>query len=170
VVCIPPDSEAGIDPVPDIVHGYHALHGGIAARHIAERHRRTLIVSLGGTDLWRLMNGLERADEVAKVLRSAGCITGAFDSFGEICRELLGDIKYVTVPRSVKIPDNDPVEPNQDTLRVVLPPLLPFSRSGRRYFISDNFKALLITLSRYAKKSWISTDSYKKWLLIKHYL
>ena len=121
VICIPPDPAILLDPIPDIIHGYHALHGGVAACEIAKRYCRPLVISLGGSDLWILMNDLDRASEVRNVLMSADCVTGAFDSFGDYCRELAGsDILYVTVPRSVIVPDHDPHLPDNKLLSVIL--------------------------------------------------
>ena len=122
LVRVPPEPDHVLDPVPDVVHGYHALHGGLAAREIARRHQRPLVISVGGTDLWRLMGGRERADEVASVLGSAACITGAFESFGGILAGLLPDMpEYVVVPRAIALPDVPPPAREEGVLRVLLP-------------------------------------------------
>ena len=84
-------------PVPELFHGYHALRGGVAARRLARRYGRPLVVSLGGTDLLSLLKGDEHAEEVASVLGAADCITGAFPSFGELAG---AESPFVCVPRA----------------------------------------------------------------------
>jgi glycosyltransferase involved in cell wall biosynthesis len=121
-VRVPPEPDHVLEPVPDVVHGYHALHGGLAARAIAERHERPLVISIGGTDLWRLMENRDRADEVREVLGSTACVTGAFESFGRILAGLLDEMPpYVVVPRAIELPSLDLHDRVDGVLRVLLP-------------------------------------------------
>jgi glycosyltransferase involved in cell wall biosynthesis len=121
LVAVPPDPDLKLDPAPDVVHGYHALHGGLAARAIADRYACPLVISLGGTDLYALLRQEEEAAIVEAVLRAATCITGAFDSFGEILEERLGLTCYVTVPRGVHVPTWARPKPPDGRLDVLLP-------------------------------------------------
>jgi hypothetical protein len=108
-----------MDPLPDLVHGYHALRGGAPARELAARWKRPLVVSLGGTDLAALAFGTEGADRVAEVLRSAACVTGAFPGFAS---HLPPGTPYRTVPRSVAAPGTPALGRSPDgTVRAVLP-------------------------------------------------
>jgi glycosyltransferase involved in cell wall biosynthesis len=121
-VRVSPEPDHVLDPVPDVVHGYHALHGGIAAQAIAARHKRPLVISIGGTDLWRLMENRDRADEVRGVLATTACISGAFESFGRILEGLLDEMPpYVVVPRAIALPALEPPVREEGVLRVLLP-------------------------------------------------
>jgi glycosyltransferase involved in cell wall biosynthesis len=116
---IAPDADAALDPVPDVVHGYHALHAGPAALALARRHRRPLVVSLGGTDLYAALQGDAL---VAEVLHSAARVTGAFAAFGEMLAMYYGRaLPYRVVPRGVEIPATSPPRAPHDGLRVLLP-------------------------------------------------
>jgi len=119
VLGIPADPSHPFDPVPDVIHGYHAIHGGVAALALARRYQRPLVISLGGTDLWACLQG---DAQVYDVLDAAACVTGAFPQFGEML-SLYFDraLAYRTVPRGVPLPDR--VEPRAPvgTLRVLLP-------------------------------------------------
>jgi glycosyltransferase involved in cell wall biosynthesis len=106
--------DASFDPVPDVFHGYHAWRGGRAARALARRFDRPLVVSLGGTDVWELRRGGPRAPTIASVLEDADLVTGAFPSFAT-------DGPYAVVPRSVEIPASVAPERPTDALRALLP-------------------------------------------------
>lgn len=110
VVALPADPEQTLHPVPDIIHGYHALNGGIAALALARRYRRPLVISLGGTDLL--------TEQSAAILREAAVVTGAFDSFRF---RLDSKVRYATVPRGVEIPAGVLPRAFDGTLRVLLP-------------------------------------------------
>jgi len=104
----------GAEPAhrPDVVDGYHALHGGPWALELARRFRVPLVVSLGGTDLF--------APGVEPVILAADCVTGAFREFGERLRERLGRaVPYAVVPRGVRVPGDLP--PRASRGRVLLP-------------------------------------------------
>jgi glycosyltransferase involved in cell wall biosynthesis len=93
----------GAEPAraPDVVDGYHAVHGGPWALELARRFRAPLVISLGGTDLF--------APGIEPVLLAADCVTGAFPQFGERLRERLGRaVPYAVVPRGVRVPDDLP--------------------------------------------------------------
>lgn len=107
------------DPVPDVVHGYHALHGGVAAMELARRLQRPLVISLGGTDVWACLQGDALAWEV---LDYAACVTGAFPAFGEMLSLYFDrDLPYATVPRGVVIPEAAAPRVPDGELRVLLP-------------------------------------------------
>ena len=110
VLALPADAEQTLEPVPDIIHGYHALNGGVAALALARRYRRPLVISLGGTDLLTAQS--------AAILREAAIVTGAFDSFRE---RLDRKVRYVTVPRGIAIPRGVFPRAPDGTLRVLLP-------------------------------------------------
>ncbi|MCK6459748.1 MAG: glycosyltransferase family 4 protein [Planctomycetes bacterium] len=104
----------GAEPAcaPDVVDGYHAVHGGPWALELARRFRVPLVISLGGTDLF--------APGVEPVLLAADCVTGAFQEFGERLRERLGRaVPYAVVPRGVRVPDDLPLRAFRG--RVLLP-------------------------------------------------
>jgi glycosyltransferase involved in cell wall biosynthesis len=124
VVTVPADPHRELDPVPDVIHGYHARLGGIAALQLARRYHRPLVVSIGGTDLYELVTGQDQDGEVEAVFRAARCITGAFESFREVVSACLGNgVPYVVVPRGISIPDPPRPRPRRPdgTLRVLLP-------------------------------------------------
>jgi len=112
VIPVAPDLESDV-VFADIVHGYHALHGGVAARALARRHGLPLVVSLGGTELY------QRGELIDSVLVDADVVTGAFRSFEELLPE--GVRRYVIVPRGIEIPDG--VEPRVQggVVRALLP-------------------------------------------------
>jgi glycosyltransferase involved in cell wall biosynthesis len=119
VVPVPAESPPELDPAPDLVNGYHALNGGIAARDLAARYAAPLVVNLGGTDLFACLQG-DRV--VAEVLQASQAITGAFPAFGERLRECFGrQMPYATVSRGVPIPEGLPPRLPHATLRVLLP-------------------------------------------------
>lgn len=121
VDAVPSDVDQAFDPVPDLFHGYHALHGGRAARALARKWDRPFVVSLGGTDLYALMRGGQECDEVADVLRHAACVTGAFDSFGATLRARFRDeLCYVTVPRGCPVPEGVVARPPDGTVHALL--------------------------------------------------
>ena len=97
---------------PDVVDGYHAVHGGPWALELARTYGAPLVVNLGGTDLF--------APEAERVLLAARCVTGAFPGFGERLRERFGrPLPYATVPRGVLVPGALP--PRDPAGRVLLP-------------------------------------------------
>lgn len=119
IVAVPALGDQRLDPVPDVVHGYHALHGGVAAMELARRLQKPLVVSLGGTDLWACLQGDALAWEV---LDYAACVTGAFPAFGEMLSLYFDrDLPYATVPRGVPIPDAAKPRAPDGELRVLLP-------------------------------------------------
>ncbi len=119
LLLVPPDPGRRFDPVPDIFHGYHALHGGVAACALACRHRRPLVVSLGGTDLLALLESAPGHEEIRRVLREADVVTGAFDEFGAM---LQGVVRaYVTVPRGVEVKEAPSPKAPDGLLSVLLP-------------------------------------------------
>ena len=104
----------GADPgfAPDVVDGYHAVHGGPWALELARKYGAPLVVNLGGTDLF--------APGAERVLLAARCVTGAFPGFGERLRERFGrPLPYATVPRGVVVPDGLPLREPKG--RVLLP-------------------------------------------------
>ncbi len=104
---------------PDLVNGYHALNGGLAARRLARRYGCPLVVNLGGTDLYACLQG-DRA--AADILEAADAITGAFPAFGERLATCFGrPTPYFTVPRGVPVPDDLPPHRPGETLHVLLP-------------------------------------------------
>lgn len=106
---------------PDIIHGYHALHGGRHAAELAATYDLPLVISLGGTDIYDLKRDAACAADVRRVLDAATLITGAFPSFGEELGALgAGPDAYAVVPRGVHIPDPTPPPPT-DTLAILLP-------------------------------------------------
>jgi glycosyltransferase involved in cell wall biosynthesis len=119
IVAVPADAPPEFDAPPDLVNGYHALNGGLAARRLARRYDCPLVVNLGGTDLFPCMQG-DRA--VADILEAADAITGAFPAFGERLAECFGrPMPYFTVPRGVPVPDLLPPHRPGETLHVLLP-------------------------------------------------
>lgn len=128
-----PDVDVHVTPVypgfgipegrrPDLVHGYHALHGGLHARRLAERHELPLMISLGGTDLHDLKLERANAADVRAVLAAAVLVTGAFPSFGEELQRLeAGPGAYAVVPRGVYVPDAPPAARDDAELRILLP-------------------------------------------------
>ncbi len=121
VDAVPSEVDQVFDPVPDLFHGYHAMHGGTAARELARKWGRPYVVSLGGTDLYALMRGGQEGDEVADVLLHAACVTGAFDSFGTNLRARFRDrLRYVTVPRGCSVPPEPAARPPNGIVQVLL--------------------------------------------------
>jgi glycosyltransferase involved in cell wall biosynthesis len=119
IVPVPADAAPELEPPPDLVNGYHALNGGLAARRLAHRYACPLVVNLGGTDLFACLQG-DRA--VAEVLEAADAITGAFPAFGERLAKCFGrPMPYSTVPRGVPVPDDLPPHRPGKTLHVLLP-------------------------------------------------
>lgn len=113
------DPDQTFDPPPDVFHGYHALHGGVAALALARRYARPLVVSLGGTDLYACLQG---DAQVTDVLQAADCVTGAFRSFGGmLCEYLERDLPYVTVPRGIEVPRDVSPHPWDGKLHALLP-------------------------------------------------
>jgi len=108
-----------LEAPPDLVDGYHALNGGLAARRLAHRCGCPLVVNLGGTDLFACL----RSDRlVADILEAADAITGAFPAFGDRLAECFGrPMPYATVPRGVPVPDHLPPHAPGETLHVLLP-------------------------------------------------
>ena len=119
LVAVPADATQELGFAPDVVNGYHALNGGIAARVLAERYGVPLVVNLGGTDLFACLQG---DWEVMEILESAAHITGAFRRFGEQLEVCFGHpVPYATVPRGVPIPEEMPPHAPSATVRVLLP-------------------------------------------------
>jgi len=119
IVPVPANATPELATPPDLVSGYHALNGGIAARRLARRYGCPLVVNLGGTDLFACLQG-DRA--VAEVLEASDAITGAFPAFGDRLAECFGrPMPYATVPRGVPVPDDLPPHAPGDTLHVLLP-------------------------------------------------
>jgi glycosyltransferase involved in cell wall biosynthesis len=122
VDAVPADETQEFERVPDLFHGYHALHGGRAARSLARRYKRPFVVSLGGTDLFACLRGGAPGEEVAHILLAANCVTGAFASFGDALRDCLRrDLCYATVPRGVTIPEHVRPRQHDGLLHVLLP-------------------------------------------------
>jgi len=119
LLLVPPDPGRHFDPVPDVFHGYHALHGGVVARALARRHARPLVISLGGTDLLALLEKSPGHEEIGGVLRDADVVTGAFDEFGVLLRGIVRH--YVTVPRGVEVVGAPSPKPPDGSLSVLLP-------------------------------------------------
>ena len=110
IVIVAPGGDPGF--CPDVVDGYHAVHGGPWALELARRAGAPLVINLGGTDLF--------APGVERVLLAARCVTGAFPQFGERLRERFGrPLPYATVPRGVRVPDALPLRDFRG--RVLLP-------------------------------------------------
>jgi glycosyltransferase involved in cell wall biosynthesis len=106
--------EPGAEPSarPDVVDGYHAIHGGPWALDLSRRLRVPLVLNLGGTDLLDL--------DRATAIPFARCVTGAFPRFGERLSAHFGrPIPYVTVPRGVRVPEALPF--HAPSGRVLLP-------------------------------------------------
>jgi len=119
VVAVPANPGQELSFQPDVVNGYHALNGGIAARALAMRYGVPLVINLGGTDLFACLRG---DWEVTEILESAATITGAFAQFGKLLEESLGHaLPYATVPRGVPIPRDLPPREASESLRVLLP-------------------------------------------------
>jgi len=119
LVLVPATTPVELGFTPDLVDGYHAIHGGHAAKRLADRYGVPLVVNLGGTDLFACLKG---DAAVERVLLAAAYVTGAFPEFGERLREHFGRaINYATVPRGVPIPADLPPREPHDTLRVLLP-------------------------------------------------
>ncbi|MHC4818020.1 MAG: glycosyltransferase [Planctomycetota bacterium] len=119
IVAVPAHATPEFEAPPDLVNGYHALNGGLAARRLAHRYDCPLVVNLGGTDLFACLQG-DRA--VADVLEAADAITGAFPAFGERLAKCFGrPVPYSTVPRGVPVPDDLPPHGPGETLHVLLP-------------------------------------------------
>lgn len=128
-----PDVDVHVTPVapgfdlppgrpPHVVHGYHAIHGGLHARRLAAERGLPLVVSLGGTDLHALKANAPRAAEVREVLRAATLVTGAFAAFGAYLAGALAHVPaYAVVPRGVYVPDTPAPAPDPSRLRVLLP-------------------------------------------------
>jgi len=122
-----PDGDAPNDAF-DLVHGYHAVHGGERARALAEARGLPLVVSLGGSDLYALGGGSIVATDwqarTANVLRASTLTTGAFPAFGRAVSEALGEsLPYAWVPRGVQLPaERAPAARDADApLRVLMP-------------------------------------------------
>ena len=110
IALVAPGEDPGFEP--DVVDGYHAVHGGPWALELAQRLGAPLVINLGGTDLF--------APGAERVLLAAGCVTGAFPRFGERLRERFGrPLPYATVPRGVLVPDALPIRDFKG--RVLLP-------------------------------------------------
>ena len=119
IVPVPADAVPELETPPDLVNGYHALNGGLAARRLARRYACPLVVNLGGTDLFACLQG-DRA--VAEVLDAADAITGAFPAFGERLAKCFGrSMPYSTVPRGVPVPNDLPPHRPGETIHVLLP-------------------------------------------------
>ena len=109
LIGVPADSEQVLDPVPDVIHGYHAINGGMAALALARRYDRPLVISVGGTEVMEMTRA-------SPILHAAAMVTCAFDSFGDAI-----GVPYTVVPRGVEIPDGaKPREPD-GMLRALLP-------------------------------------------------
>lgn len=113
-----PEDAASIEGSFDLVHGYHALHGGVAAMEEARRRSLPLVVSLGGTDLfaWRLR--IERWKQVGEVLEAADVVTGAFDDFAIGLPE---GVVFHTVPRAITMEGFPAPMVSEGRGRVLLP-------------------------------------------------
>jgi len=119
IVPVPADATTELEAPPDLVNGYHALNGGLAARRLASRYACPLVINLGGTDLFACLQG-DRA--VAEVLEAADAITGAFPAFGDRLDTCFGrPMPYATVPRGIPVPDDLPPHAPGRTLHVLLP-------------------------------------------------
>lgn len=136
VRAVPPGAAAPPGFAPHVIHAYHALRGGPSALQLAAEHRRPLIVSLGGTDLWALREGHDEAPCVARVLREADLVLGAFPQFGDAVQQALhAPVPYASVRRGVYLEDVSSRRERSGPLRVLLPaglrpvkdPLLAFT-------------------------------------------
>ena len=87
---------------PDIVHGYHALHGGVWAGVLATSQSTPLVVSLAGTDVYSLVEGHSDATTLRDVLSRAHIVTAAFGAFGLVLpRDVHASQRFLTVRRGV---------------------------------------------------------------------
>lgn len=113
---VPPDGPF------DLVHGYHAIHGGVTACEIARETGLPLVISLGGTDLLALREPRPMTNQARRVIGGARAIVGACESFREVLQEELdaGD-RYHLAVRSVSVPDVLVTRARSDHLRVALP-------------------------------------------------
>jgi len=115
ITVVAPGEDPGFKP--DVVDGYHAIHGGPAAVLLAARYGVPLVINLGGTDLLACTKG---DAVVERVLLSATRITGAFPQFGEQLRlHFARPVPFVTVPRGVRVPATLPDRAPEG--RVLLP-------------------------------------------------
>ncbi len=106
----------------DLVHGYHAIHGGVTAYEIAREMDMPLVISLGGTDLLALREPRPMANQARRVIGGAQAIVGACESFREVLQaELDAGERYHLAVRSVSVPDELATRPHADVLRVALP-------------------------------------------------
>lgn len=137
---VEPGAPAPAGAAPDLVHAHHALRAGPAGLDLARRLGRPLVVSLGGTDLWALREGHPEGAEVARILRAADLVLGAFDAVGPLLERLLGHrVPYARVRRGVFVEAADPRPARDGPLRVLLPagiravkdPLLAFDLAER---------------------------------------
>ncbi len=103
---------------PDLVHGYHALHGGVWGRTLAQRRSIPLIVSLAGTDVHACTKKLADAEIIQDVLSASAVVTAAFKSFQGVVANT--NIPFRTVRRGVYLEADRPVAPRPGPLRVML--------------------------------------------------
>ncbi|GAB4256928.1 MAG: GPMC system family 4 glycosyltransferase [Deferrisomatales bacterium] len=122
VETVPADPDRILRPVPDLVHGYHARHGGLAALALARRYGCPLVVSLGGTDLYELVTRAPGSEQLRAVLRGARCVTGAFPSFRDVLWAELGcQVPYAVIPRGTPVSGVPTPRRPDGTLRILLP-------------------------------------------------
>ncbi|HMS18816.1 MAG TPA: glycosyltransferase, partial [Planctomycetota bacterium] len=105
-------------PPPDLVHGYHVIRGGLAARRLASHYGCPLVMSLGGTDLAAVALGLPERLAVLSALDGVAVLTGAFPSFEA---PFQGQVPFITVPRSIPCPSEvGPLRAPDGTIRALL--------------------------------------------------
>ena len=106
----------------DLVHGYHAIHGGVTAHEIAREMDLPLVISLGGTDLLALREPRPMTGQARRVIGGARAIVGACESFREVLEtELEAGDRYHLAVRSVSVPSQLARRARSDVLRVALP-------------------------------------------------
>ena len=112
---------AALPAQPDIVHGYHAFHGGRWAARLAAEATCPLVVSLGGTDVHACAHELPMAAPIRDVLDRAAVVTGAFSSFaGVLDGDEPHEPRYVVVRRGVYLSATPGGERAEGPLRVLL--------------------------------------------------
>lgn len=125
----------------DVVHAFHAVHAGPAARDAARALDVPLVVTLTGTDVSAHLADARTSGAVRDVLRAAAAVTAFHASVGEALRAVLPDVadRLAIVPQSVCFPAPDRMAPRAPAIdgspcvlfpagiRPVKRPLMPLS-------------------------------------------
>lgn len=167
---------------PDCIHAFHALHGGIPAREMAEELGVPYVVTLTGTDLYSAED-VNTGSTMLRVLSDAASLVVFHESLRQrILRILSQPAPPVTViPQGVDLPGSVPPEVEGDfvfllpaglrTVKNVLFPLRPLQSLYDRYhgirfhiagpMLDNDYGAqVLQTLGEYPFARWLGEITF----------